>query len=483
MTTANLFNVSAGKNGYTPSVDVSKKLQEEAKEVSEIFASMMNQSLGSIVPSANDYSAEGKRFATDGVETAADSYERYSYRDNQIDSAGIKEMTPEELEQVDETLSQTEEEIQDTICEAYDISEEDFQKLLEDMGLSVLDLLNPKNLVQFLMTLTGVASGEELLLDENFLKVMETMDSLSNNLMKELQVDEAGLQDLITLMDRDTQTSFGEELQNRLENEQLQGSDEATVAEPVEGEAMDDAENVSDEMTEDEAEGLKVQVEEQEESAKTAQEDKMASDTGDQEAFSGNRNTDSDSLMNHDNSHNQTFMAGQSTTNVGHTGQMQMSSYMSMDTVQIMEQIAEQIKVVITPENTSMEMQLNPENLGKIYLNITAEEGVVNAHFVATDDIVKETLEAQVATLRENLNQAGVKVDAIEVTIASHEFERNLEQNQQNPQEEQVLDEKNSKRRNITVDTLDELAGVMTEEETLVAQMMKDNGNTVDYTA
>ena len=42
---------------------------------------------------------------------------------------------------------------------------------------------------------------------------------------------------------------------------------------------------------------------------------------------------------------------------------------------------------------------------------------------------------------------------------------------------------KTSKRRNITIDSLDELSGLMTEEESLVAQIMKDNGNSVDLTA
>jgi len=149
-----------------------------------------------------------------------------------------------------------------------------------------------------------------------------------------------------------------------------------------------------------------------------------------------------------------------------------------------MEQIVNQMKVTISPETTSMEMQLNPENLGKVYVNISSEEGVINAQFRATNEIVKEALETQIATLRENLNQAGVKVDAIEVTIASHEFERNLEQNHHNPEDAQgTQNEQTTKRRNISVDSLDELSGVMTEEETLVAQMMKDNGNSVDFTA
>ena len=95
---------------------------------------------------------------------------------------------------------------------------------------------------------------------------------------------------------------------------------------------------------------------------------------------------------------------------------------------------------------------------------------------------VKEALEMQVATLRENLSQAGVKVDSVEVTIASHEFERNLEQNeqghQQNPDES-----KKAPRRNLKLDSLDELSGLMSEEEALVAQIMRDNGNSVDFTA
>ena len=198
-----------------------------------------------------------------------------------------------------------------------------------------------------------------------------------------------------------------------------------------------------------------------------------------------NQNTGKDSLLNQDTSANQVFVTNQSASTIGQFSempQMQLSSYMSVDTAQIMEQLAEQIKVVVTPDTTSMEMQLNPENLGKIYLHISSEEGVVNAQFIATNEVVKEALETQVATLRENLTQAGVKVDAIEVTIESHEFERNLEQNQKNP-EEQIQDDKAPRRRNLTVDALDELQGVMTEEETLVAQIMKDNGNSIDFTA
>ena len=131
-----------------------------------------------------------------------------------------------------------------------------------------------------------------------------------------------------------------------------------------------------------------------------------------------------------------------------------------------------------------MQMQLNPENLGKIYLNISSKEGSVNAQMMVTNEAVKEALEAQIVMLKENLNQVGVKVDAVEVTIASHEFERNLEQDHSREEQEGNRQEESAnRRRNINLSSLDEISGVMSEEETLVAQMMKDNGNSVDLTA
>lgn len=159
------------------------------------------------------------------------------------------------------------------------------------------------------------------------------------------------------------------------------------------------------------------------------------------------------------------------------------SSYVSFDTIDIIRQIVEQVKVNISGETTSMEMQLNPENLGKVYVQVTAREGAVNAQITAANEAVKNALEIQVADLKQSLNQAGVKVDAIEVTVASHEFEQNLEQNARREAQEGERAAAAMHRRSIRLDDLDGLSGVMTEEETLAAQIMRDNGNTVDLSA
>ena len=157
---------------------------------------------------------------------------------------------------------------------------------------------------------------------------------------------------------------------------------------------------------------------------------------------------------------------------------------MSTDTSELIDQIVDNIRLNVSQDTTSIEMQLNPENLGRVYVHLSAKEGTVNAQLTATNEVVKEALEAQIVTLKENLNQAGVKVDAVEITVSSHGFERNLEQDQSREEQEGEYQEAAAKqrRRNINMSSMDELAGVMTEEETLVAQMMRDNGNSVDMT-
>lgn len=479
MTTANLMNVPSVNGNYAAQAESSKKLQDESLKVAEMFAGLVNQTVD-FSNQVVDETSSNMDVKTDSTKSVADSYERYSYKDNKIDTAKEQNVS-DKLEESSETLEQAEADVVNAISEEYGVSEEEINQLLEDMGLSVLDLLNPQNLVNFIVQLTGVASGEELLLDESFLSVMETLDNLAEGLMKELNVDMEGLQELINQMDIvDTETELPASFQENLEAA-IENADDAQTAQVTEN---------TTQTTEVEVE---VKVEKQEDTSKvqtqtTDTEDAtVGQNTKEDISFTGNQNSDGGSLLNHQSSANETIVTQQTTVNVNQVtdmSQTQFSSYMAADTVQIIEQIVQQMRVTATAETTSMEMQLNPENLGKVYVNISSEEGVVNAQFHATNEVVKEVLEAQIATLRENLNQAGVKVDAIEVTIASHEFERNLEQNHQNPEENKEVQEANtSRRRNLSVDSLDELSGVMTEEETLVAQMMKDNGNSVDFTA
>ena len=63
-------------------------------------------------------------------------------------------------------------------------------------------------------------------------------------------------------------------------------------------------------------------------------------------------------------------------------------------------------------------------------------------------------------------------------------LEQNLEQNSSKEQKQQEQSGSfKSTRKNINMSSLDEMSGIMTEEENLVAQIMHDNGNSVDFMA
>ena len=131
-----------------------------------------------------------------------------------------------------------------------------------------------------------------------------------------------------------------------------------------------------------------------------------------------------------------------------------------------------------------MEMTLNPEGLGKIYLAITQKGDEITAKIFTENDAVKQALENQMANLRLEFNSnSSAKVTSIEVSVGAHEFERNREEGQQDKGSNQQENESSKRRSRIDLNNLDELTGLMSEEDLLIAQMMQDNGNTLDYQA
>ncbi len=492
MTTANLLNIPSVKS---PQVNVSKRLEEEERKVSEIFASMMNQSPEAVPMVGEDTSSNLGVSKTESSNSVADTYERYSYKENQIETAKEDSMTAQEAEAAQEAIEEAENEILDTISEEYGVEKEELQTLLEEMGLTAIDLLNPKNLVSFLIALTGMASGEELLLDDSFLQVMSSLDTVAKDLMQELSVDPNGLADILAQMEAveegELSPDFAKDLQRAAQTTETELVTEDVIS--TDTAVADGEEAVLTRTTGEEVKPEEAEAEQETVSVETKGEPMNdEAGTSGEEELSHNQTERNPKAIEvtlsgtEDGNTNPMLTPSTSTTATAQMTdipQIQYTSYLGTETIQIMEQLTEQIRVVVKPDTTSMEMQLNPENLGKITLHISSEEGVVNAQFVATNEVVKEALEAQIATLRENLTQAGVKVDAIEVTVESHQFERNLEENNQNRDPEAEMMEKPTRRRNLDVTSLDELSGIMTEEETLVAQMMRDNGNSVDYTA
>ena len=83
--------------------------------------------------------------------------------------------------------------------------------------------------------------------------------------------------------------------------------------------------------------------------------------------------------------------------------------------------------------------------------------------------------------LIEQFETQGIKVDAVEVTVASHAFEQGNDAGRSNESNEG--NQKRSRRINLGELEGDLVTDDMEEDEKIAAEMMAANGNTVDFTA
>lgn len=149
------------------------------------------------------------------------------------------------------------------------------------------------------------------------------------------------------------------------------------------------------------------------------------------------------------------------------------------DLREIANQIIDRIKVVIKPNQTSMELQLYPENLGKVNLNVQSKNGVMTAQFVVQNEVSKEAIESQLNTLKETLSQQGIKVDSIEVTVAGYNFS----QNNQTDTKGQMNDQKSQTRKKMTIEENQSVNEEPEAEENTAKDLTGLTGSSVDYTA
>lgn len=142
----------------------------------------------------------------------------------------------------------------------------------------------------------------------------------------------------------------------------------------------------------------------------------------------------------------------------------------------IIRQIVERVKTEVKVEMTSMEMQLNPEHLGKIHLQIVSRNGAITAQLIAQNEMVREAVESQVALLKDSLNEQGIKVEAVEVTVGSRQFEENQDSQSERQEEKRT-------KKHISKEELNEINGQESVQEKLEKEIMKQDGSTVSIRA
>jgi len=328
------------------------------------------------------------------------------------------------------------------------ISPQELEQLMQKEGFTDLQLLQPKVVNQLILDATGAEDSVALVMDENLYHSQQAVIQGFQEITRGL---ESSLKEELNLKEEDDLPRVLEVLENALSGRDMTAIPESG-AEPR-GLFQEDGQP---------QQGGQMKQDVQEREGDQGHEHRQGA-VG--QIFYQNYTSQAQSQM--------TAQAGASTVGAG-------AAYVEIpESQRVMNQILDYMKVSMKPEDTVLNMQLHPENLGTLHIQITAREGIMTAHFTASSEAVKSVLETQMVVLKENLEQQDIKVDAIEVTVETHQFESNLEQGRQRGEEESG---RRPRRRRLNIDSL-EPEEELPQPDQVLAEMMAQNGSSVDYLA
>jgi flagellar hook-length control protein FliK len=369
-------------------------------------------------------------------------------------------------EELQEAINEAGEEIISQIAETFDISEEEIVDAMQILGLMAVDLLDPANLTQLVTEIQGQGEVIDLITDSDIYTslqdLMEGAESMKSGLMNEFDLSEEELQTAIEYAKQD----FGAALENAADETAKSLNDQElseTFGKEIDADKLNAS--VSEAITSSETEERPIVIE------------------------TDNRNS-GENKGNLQGEAQSTNLFNQVMNNIADAAtEVDTSSFNSYtDRTQmedIIRQITERITISQTQTDTSIEMQLHPASLGHVNILLTSGKDGIVAKFTAQNEIVKEAVEAQMAQLQQKFNEQGIKVTSVEVTIASHGFEQNLDQQGDRQPREASQDKKVKGLRRINLSELsdDEMAEPETEADRIAVSMMEANGSTVDFSA
>jgi len=91
---------------------------------------------------------------------------------------------------------------------------------------------------------------------------------------------------------------------------------------------------------------------------------------------------------------------------------------------EVIDQIVSRIKVEVKSDVSEIRILLKPEHLGEVSMKIEARNGIISAQFAAENQRVKEAIEAGLTNLKDSLNQQGINVSQLSVSVGNGDAEQ-----------------------------------------------------------
>lgn len=395
-----------------------------------------------------------------------------------IKTASKNSHTESEVKKITDDISS---QIVEKVTDDLDISEDELNNAMQLLGLTAMDLLNPANLSALYCEVTGNASDPQaLVLNADFTALFNDVSQVASendaqlDLLSQLTASDDGEildADIVSSADTTEKTVDSSYDDTAASGQNINDTaDEAVKV--YDGGTQDSSYQNSDEGTSSGETGNGITSDEKTQSKSLA--DSSFDD-------SGERVLHHDDGAHSDNSVLHASVSEQLNTDTSFE-MSQSQSRLRVDTTNIIRQIVDSMSISNTTEESAINLQLTPESLGRMYINVSQKNSEISARIAVSNEAVKEALQTQMVNLKEALNNSGIRVNEVEITVASHEFERNLEQGAANDSRQQEstnsYNGSNSSDSGIDSDMMQDRV-----EERLVTQIMRDNGNSVDFTA
>lgn len=296
--------------------------------------------------------------------------------------------------------------IQEAVMKLLELTPEELKALLDDQGLSLGDLADINALQQLVMANSNSSDVMDFLTDSELKATLDQLVEQVNGILKEanLNLTAEGLRTALE------ELAARQEQAMKLQTE-ASGKDPVLMAAQQKTDKEElNAEVVRNELKLHSGDGPEVMV--VKETGKDEESSQAASEQGRKES------NEQEAAIRYE------VFLDNLTKTVQEVAVEPVNEARTLELKEIVGQILERIRVVMKPEQTSMEMVLNPEQLGKVNLTVVSKDGTMTAHFKVQNEVAREAIESQLQTLKETLNSQGIKVEAIEVTVTGYSFEQ-----------------------------------------------------------
>lgn len=368
---------------------------------------------------------------------------------------GLEELSAEDMEIIFDTIGN----LLYEVMQQFDLSLEELSAKLDEFGMEVSDLLTQDGLKDFFLQMNGV-DVSDLIVDE---ELNQQFQLFMTQVSEQVETLETSIPDMEKFVSNEEVTKLFSELSTVQGQEQQGFIDVVTI--PM------------DEVIISEEPDVIVDVE-QATDVNLVKEQNMSDSKQQQTEESLQQNTSRETTTTEQTSvktptfENPILQAIQNAMNQVESVMVEEQQVQQTD---VLRQVVEQVRVNMNQQQTSLELQLYPEHLGRIQINVVSKEGVMTASIVAETEAAKQAIEAGLMNLKETMEQQNLKVDAIEVMVSTMGFERGDEQ-------QQSFDEKGSSNPRRKID-LSELGEEVTVEEDAEIEKMKAAGSSVSYRA